>query len=94
MVLVLALFCNPARYWMKVFKTQLVVCRFELATVQRYGSHRATTRGDVFTLVVGSVHNSVQIGLGDFVPGTNFKGRDGEMNKIKLIINFVYLLGN
>jgi hypothetical protein len=37
---------------------------------------------------------SLQIGLGDFVPGTNFKGRDGEMNKIKLIINFVYLLGN
>ena len=28
------------------------------------------------------------------MPGTNFKGRDGEMNKIKLIINFVYLLGN
>ena len=35
----------------------------------------------------------IQIGLGDFVPGTNFKGMDGEMNKVKLIINFVYLLG-
>ncbi|XP_023335414.1 TWiK family of potassium channels protein 18 isoform X1 [Eurytemora carolleeae] len=33
-----------------------------------------------------------KIGLGDFVPGTNFAGETEKMNKAKLIINFVYLL--
>ena len=33
-----------------------------------------------------------QIGLGDFIPGTSFVGEQEKMNKIKLIINFVYLL--
>jgi len=33
-----------------------------------------------------------KIGLGDFVPGTNFHGESGEMNSSKLIINFIYLL--
>ena len=34
-----------------------------------------------------------KIGLGDFVPGTNSRTKDGQSNNIKLIINFVYLLG-
>merc|ERR1711994_393782 len=33
-----------------------------------------------------------KIGLGDFVPGTSVKDREGELNSVKLIINFVYLL--
>jgi hypothetical protein len=82
----------------RCLKIQLVACMFESrlsysSTIRSTASY--TTRGT--SLVVDysiSIILSVQIGLGDFVPGTNFKGRDGEMNKIKLIINFVYLLGN